>query len=71
MTVWNKVDACAQPDKIKQIAAKRSCTVAVSATSGDGIPQLLAVLEDQLSQQLTDVHCLVPYSQVNTKNAMS
>lgn len=64
LTVWNKVDACAQPQKIREIAAHRPNTVAVSAETGEGIPELLEILETQLSKQLKDVHCLVPYSQV-------
>ena len=64
MTVWNKVDACAQPQKIREIASRRPNTVAVSAETGDGIPDLLEVLETLLSKQLKNVHCLVPYTQV-------
>jgi len=65
LTVWNKVDACAQPDKIREIAAKRPNTVAVSAEHGEGIQGLLEAIEAQLSKQLTKVHCLVPYSQAS------
>ncbi len=64
LTVWNKVDACAQPQKIREIAAHRPNTVAISAETGEGIPELLEILESQLSKQLKDVHCLVPYTQV-------
>lgn len=60
------MDACAQPAKVKEIASKRPNTVAISAQTGEGIDQLLEVIEDQLSKQLTDVHCLVPYSKVNS-----
>ena len=62
VTVWNKVDACAQPAKVKEIAARRPNTVAISAATGEGIDQLMEVIEEQLSKQLTDIHCLVPYS---------
>lgn len=64
LTVWNKVDACAAPEKVMQLAARRPCTVAISAANGEGVEELLKAIEQQLSQQLTDVHCLVPYSQV-------
>lgn len=60
------MDACAQPAKVKEIAAKRPNTVAISAVTGEGIEQLLELIEDQLSKQLTDIHCLVPYSKVLT-----
>lgn len=66
LTVWNKVDACAQPKKIREIASRRPNTVAISAETGEGIPELLEILEHQLSKQLKEVHCLVPYTQVGT-----
>jgi len=65
LTVWNKVDACAQPDKIREIAARRPNTVAVSAEHGEGIQGLLEAVEAQLAKQLKIVHCLVPYSQAS------
>ena len=71
VTVWNKVDACAQPQKIREIASRRPNTVAISAQTGEGIPELLEILENQLSRQLKDVHCLVPYAQVITPEISS
>ena len=63
LTVWNKVDACVQPDKIREIAARRPNTVAVSAEQGEGIQGLLEAIEQQLAKQLKNVHLLVPYTQ--------
>ena len=34
ITVWNKVDACAQPDMVWKLAANRPNTVALSAMTG-------------------------------------
>ncbi len=69
LTVWNKVDACAQPDKIREIAARRPNTVAVSAEQGEGIQELLQALEAQLAKQLKNVHLQVPYSQASLEHA--
>ena len=64
ITVWNKVDQCPQPDKVLEIAARRRKTVAISASTGEGVDRLMTLIETELSKQLKDIHCLVPYSKV-------
>lgn len=64
ITVWNKVDACWDPDMVKAVAEQRESTVCVSAMTGDGIPDLLATVGERLRDQLhSKVHeLLVPYT---------
>ena len=69
ITVWNKVDQCPQPAKVLEIAARRRRTVAISARNGEGVERLMDIIETELSKQLKDIHCLVPYSKVNILSA--
>ena len=69
ITVWNKVDQCPQPAKVLEIAARRRKTVAISARNGEGVERLMDIIETELSKQLKDIHCLVPYSKVITSFA--
>jgi len=64
ITVWNKVDACWDPEMVKAVAMQRDNTVCVSAMTGDGIPDLLATVGERLRDQLhSKVHeLLVPYT---------
>jgi len=63
VTVWNKVDLCADPEFVRQVAAGRETTVCISALTGEGLEDLAAVLETQLAGQMTLQRWLVPYSQ--------
>lgn len=62
ITVWNKVDAAADPDAVRAVAAARPApTVAVSAHTGDGLDALLAAIEAAVSDALVPVRALIPF----------
>jgi GTP-binding protein HflX len=64
ITVWNKVDACWDPEMVKAVAEQRDNTVCVSAMTGDGIPDLLTTVGERLRDQLHSKvkELLVPYT---------
>ena len=64
LTVWNKTDACADPQLVHTVASQRADTCAVSAATGEGIQTMMLALEGSLSSMLHSVQCLVPYAQV-------
>uniref|UniRef100_A0A7S4H8F6 Hflx-type G domain-containing protein n=1 Tax=Guillardia theta TaxID=55529 RepID=A0A7S4H8F6_GUITH len=66
--VLNKMDAC-DKEKIESPAWLRihervipECTVATSAKSGDGLAELLDIVEEALLQLSVMIECLLPYS---------
>jgi GTP-binding protein HflX len=61
LTVWNKVDACANPDAVVDVASRRDATVCISATHGTGISALLDAIARQLSKTMVRVNVCVPY----------
>lgn len=63
ITVWNKVDACANPAAVAAVASRREGTVCVSALTGGGIDELLAAVGTRLEQAMVLVKVLIPYSQ--------
>jgi GTP-binding protein HflX len=63
LTVWNKVDACADPEAVAAVANRREATVCVSAISGGGVDALFAAVGARLQQSMTSIKVLVPYSQ--------
>jgi GTP-binding protein HflX len=63
LTVWNKLDACADPDAVAAVAARREGTVCVSGLSGDGVETLLAAVSTRLQNSMRSVRVLVPYAQ--------
>lgn len=62
VTVWNKVDLCADPDLVRRVAAGREATVCISALTGEGLEDLASELERQLAAQMSHQRVLVPYS---------
>lgn len=62
LTVWNKVDACADPDMVAAVAEAREGTIPVSALCGTGIPSLLHAISKKLQEQMVEITCLIPYS---------
>ena len=48
LTVLNKVDALKDAGQVQAIEAIVHAPVAISALSGDGLPELLTVIEDEL-----------------------
>lgn len=63
VTVWNKVDACADPDAVHAVAAARKDTVCVSGLTGEGLDTFLHVVANRLKDAMIKIHALVPYSQ--------
>jgi len=61
LTIWNKVDACANPEAVVDVASRREATVCVSATQGTGIDSLLDAISCQLSKTMVRMHICVPY----------
>jgi len=62
LTVWNKVDAAADPEAVARVAAGRRHTACVSAATGAGIEGLLAVIEEMVEETMVPMRMLVPYS---------
>ena len=64
ISVWNKVDVCADPEMVQTVADKRDNTVCVSAQTGQGLPQLMNLVERKVQESMMPVDVLVPYNQV-------
>lgn len=64
ISVWNKVDICADPEMVQAVAEKREQTVCISAQTGQGLPQLMELVERKIQQSMVPVDVLVPYQQV-------
>lgn len=63
ISVWNKVDVCADPEMVQAVADKRDNTVCVSAQTGQGLPQLMNLVESKVQESMMPVDVLVPYTQ--------
>ena len=66
ISVWNKVDVCADPEMVQKVADKRDNTVCVSAQTGQGLPQLMNLVERKVQESMMPVDVLVPYTQVTS-----
>lgn len=64
VSVWNKVDVCADPDMVQTVANKREDTVCISAQTGQGLPELLQLIENKIQESMLPVDVVVPYAQV-------
>ena len=63
ITVFNKIDAAKDPAAIRRIVAEWPESVAISAMTGEGIPDLLEAMKRQTKEILGYVKALVPYSE--------
>lgn len=63
LTVWNKVDLCADAAAVRAVAKVRGSTACVSALTGDGLPELLAALAGKLQDAMVPIEAVIPYSQ--------
>jgi GTP-binding protein HflX len=61
LTVWNKLDACSNPQAVLSVGAGRKETVCVSATEGYGIETLLESITRQMQKKMVTLMVLVPY----------
>ncbi len=68
ISVWNKVDVCADPEMVQAVADKRDNTVCVSAQMGQGLPELMNLVERKVQESMMPVYVLVPYAQVTNKS---
>jgi len=57
----NKVDRLPNPEKVSARLADLSNSVAISALTGWGLPELLTRIEEVLTEELVDVSALLPY----------
>jgi GTP-binding protein HflX len=65
LTVWNKIDACANPEAVLSVAARRKETVCVSAIKPYGMDDLLDAILEKLQKAMMMIHMTVqiPYTQ--------
>lgn len=61
--VLNKVDMVEEPDALREIALSQPNTVCISSKSGEGINDMLQMLENVLSKQLVEIEAMLPYSE--------
>lgn len=64
ISVWNKVDVCADPEMVQTVASKRDNTVCISAHTGEGLPTLMNLVQQKIEQSMMPINVLVPYAQV-------
>ncbi len=63
LTLYNKIDAAEDPGAIRALAEADPKTVCVSALTGEGIEELMALVRAQVQELLGFVRALVPYSE--------
>ena len=63
ITVLNKIDRLPDPLAARQALAEYSDSVAISALTGKGIPDLLIAIENQLFETLVSISVRLPYQQ--------
>lgn len=61
LTVFNKIDAAENPAEVRRLVSEWQDSVAISALTGEGIPDLMARIQVMLSGRLGRVKVLVPY----------
>lgn len=69
LTVMNKVDSLIGPAKFRRVLWKADA-VAISATDGEGIDQLLEALDTMLSQLDRSLELLIPYEESGLLNLL-
>ena len=67
ISVWNKVDVCADSEMVQTVASKRDNTVCISAHTGEGLPDLMNLVQHKIEQSMMPINVLVPYAQVSAK----
>jgi GTP-binding protein HflX len=65
ITVLNKIDRLADPEKARRAVEAFPNSVAISALTGAGIPDLLMMVSQQLFELYGDISVRLPYSQGN------
>lgn len=62
VNVWNKIDVCPRSEEIKAVAATADRTVTISAATGEGVPQLMRLVEGEVAKMMTSAAFYFPYS---------
>ena len=65
LTVLNKIDRLADPDRALQAVEKYPNSIAISALTGAGIPDLLAVVDQHLYEMYAPLTVRLPYQEGN------
>lgn len=63
ITALNKVDRLRDPAAAREIVQRYPKAVAISSTRGDGIPDLLRLIQQELYESMVPVHVRLPYQQ--------
>lgn len=63
LTVFNKIDAVPDREMLKHLVAEWPDSVAISATNGTGVADLMATLRKMVQNLLGFVRALLPYSE--------
>ncbi len=61
LIVWNKIDLLPGADAPAILGGRHELSLAVSARTGAGVPEMLAKLEAILGESLEDVQVTIPY----------
>ena len=61
VTALNKIDRLPHPQDAQAYVTGSADSVAISAITGEGLPELLAQIEEVLADELVDVSLLLPY----------
>lgn len=65
LTVLNKIDLLPSPDAAHEALQAFPESVAVSALTGQGIPELMQVIESRLFQEMSPIRVRLPYEKGN------
>ncbi|MCI0521252.1 MAG: GTPase HflX, partial [Chloroflexi bacterium] len=63
LTVLNKVDLMPDPERVQNSLAAFPSAVAISAISGEGLPALLALVNENLYENFTSLAVRLPYQE--------
>jgi GTP-binding protein HflX len=62
VTALNKMDMLPEPERRRDwLADLPESSVPISALTGEGLPELISLIEQVLAEELVDVHVLLPY----------
>jgi GTP-binding protein HflX len=65
LTVFNKVDAVADRAMLTQLVAEWKDSVTLSARTGEGVEDLLAMIQRMMAGRLGSIRALIPYAQAS------
>lgn len=63
ITALNKSDLLRHPENAKEILKEFPKSTSISAVTGEGLPELLNLLRDELFESYTPIHVRLPYKQ--------